>query len=114
MLIAIEVLLAHRSCQSTMLVKIFVCVYNIYNYSSVSVYISILKYLYFSVYIANQEFTPIPLIPVQYHRVLSSFLPFLICSPFSDNDELDSRYVATILSLLPPPHFGTLLFLLRL
>lgn len=57
---------------------------------------------------------PIPLIPTQYHRILSSFLLFLICSPFFDGDELDSCYVTGIPSLLPSPHSRTLLFLLRL
>lgn len=88
--------------------------YNIYNYTSVSVYIDMLKYLYFSICISNQEFVPMPLIPTQYLRVLSSFLLFLTCSRFSDSDELDSRYVSSILSLLPSPHSGSLLFLLRL
>ena len=57
------------------------CVYNIYNYTSASVHIDTLKYLYFSTCISNQEFMPIPLIPTQHRRILSSFLLFLICSP---------------------------------
>ena len=88
--------------------------YNIYNYTSLSVYIDTLKYLYFGTCISNQAFIPIPLIPTQYHRILSSFLLFLICSPFFDGDELDSRYATSIPSLLPSPHSRTLLFLLRL
>ena len=87
--------------------------YNIYNYTSVSVYIDILKYLYFTICISNQEFVLMPLIRTQYLRVLSSFLPLLTCSPFSDSDELDSCYVSSILPLLPSPHSRTLLFLLR-
>ena len=87
--------------------------YNIYNYTSVSVDIDILKYLYFTICISNQEFVLMPLIRTQYLRVLSSFLLLLTCSPFSDSDELDSCYVSSILSLLPSPHSRTLLFLLR-
>lgn len=50
--------------------------YNIYNYISVSVYTGILKNLYFSICIANQEFIPIPLIPctIEFFLVFSLFL----------------------------------------
>lgn len=45
------------------------------------------------IYIGNHDFTPIPSIPDQYHRIYSSFTSFQICKNiFSDNDKTGSCY----------------------
>lgn len=102
-----QVLLVNRVRESGGL-----CVY----VQHIQLYLCLYLFQYFSIHIADQEFIPVPLIPTQYHSILSSFFLFLICSstPFSDSDEPDFHYVTSILSLLPPRHARTLFFLLRL
>lgn len=51
--------------------------------------------LLFSIYIKNHEFTPVPLIPVQYHRVHPVFFPFKIGIPFLTVKNLASVNVFT-------------------
>ena len=70
----------------------------------VCVYISISISLFFTLYIENHKLTAMPLNPVQYHRLCSSFLPFCICNPFS-NSEKTSFHNSSNTYLRNQPHF---------
>lgn len=56
-------------------------------YICISTHIYFYLFLYLSLHIDNHEFTPVPRIPLQHHRVHSSFHPFILVLSFSNGEK---------------------------